>query len=165
MDIDFLKSVTTGFEEARKGLVDYTLAAYLASELDDIWNPQPVLKEEGIAYSISAAPGHVDARLASKRPSPLPKRPPPWFVGMSSSFSKDITKIDPTIQGRILEALVKITESPTEVRGDTVKPLVGDLKGCWRYRIAGFRIIYSPDRATGNITLLAFESRGSAYAD
>jgi len=165
MGIDSVKSVTAGLEEARKGLVDHTWAPYLASELQGIWNPQPLVEEEGVRYSIAAAPHLEDEALVPKRASALPKRPPPWFIGMSSAFSKNITKIDRSIQGRILDALVKISESPTEVVGDTIQPLTGNLKGCWRYRIAGFRIIYSPDKATGNITLLAFESRGSAYAD
>jgi mRNA-degrading endonuclease RelE of RelBE toxin-antitoxin system len=83
---------------------------------------------------------------------------------MSSAFSKDIVHIDRKLQGRILEALVEITENPTEVRGDTVKPLTADLKGCWRYRVGDYRIIYSPNKSTGDITLLAFDARGSAYA-
>jgi mRNA-degrading endonuclease RelE of RelBE toxin-antitoxin system len=164
MDIDSVKFVTVGLEEARKGLVDYALPACLASELEDIWNPQPLIREEGIRYSIATAPG-ADVRLALKRPSPLPKRPPPWFVGMSSSFSKDVAKIDRTLQGRILEALLDIANNPMELRGDTVKPLAGDLKGCWRYRVASHRIIYSPDKTTGDITLLAFSPRSSAYKD
>jgi hypothetical protein len=48
--------------------------------------------------------------------------------------------IDRKLQGRILEALVEITKNPTEVRGDTVKPLTGDLKGFWRYRVGDYRI-------------------------
>jgi mRNA-degrading endonuclease RelE of RelBE toxin-antitoxin system len=172
MDIDSVKSVTAGLEEARKGLVKYDFAACLASELEDIWNPRllmPLIREEGLRYTEAAAPrtapGRDDDMLGPKRASPLPKRPPPWFIGMSSAFSKDISKIDRKLQGRILEALLDITNNPIELRGDTVKPLAGDLKGCWRYRVADHRIIYSPDKTTGDITLLAFASRGSAYAD
>jgi mRNA-degrading endonuclease RelE of RelBE toxin-antitoxin system len=164
MDIDSVRSVTAGLEEARKGRVDYTFAAFLASELKDIWNAQPPIREEGIVYKKRALSRRYDDMLGPKPAGPLPKRPPPWFVGMSSAFSKDIVNIDRTLQGRILEALVEITENPTEVRGDTVKPLTGHLRGCWRYRVGGYRIIYSPNKTTGDITLLAFDSRGSAYA-
>jgi addiction module RelE/StbE family toxin len=84
---------------------------------------------------------------------------------MTSGFSKDINKIDRKLQGRILEALNEITQNPVSLRGDTVKPLSGELEGCWRYRIGDYRLIYSPDKSTGDITLLAFESRGSVYSD
>ena len=164
---DFLTSVAAGLDEARNGIVQYASSSYLASELEDIWNPQPLVEEEDKRYSISAAPaleGEVLLRKPQRVRAALPKRPPPWFVGMSSAFSKEIVNIDRKLQGRILEALVEITENPTEMRGDTVKSLVGDLKGCWRYRVGDYRIIYSPDRNTGDITLLAFDARGSAYA-
>ena len=57
------------------------------------------------------------------------QRPPPWYVGMSSSFTKQISQIDRKLQGRILEALADLTNNRVEVRGDTVKPLIGDLRG------------------------------------
>jgi mRNA-degrading endonuclease RelE of RelBE toxin-antitoxin system len=67
------------------------------------------------------------------------------------------------IRGRILEAISSITEDPVRLRGDTVKPLSGELNGCWRYGVGDYRLVYLPNRETGDITLLAFTSRGSAY--
>jgi mRNA-degrading endonuclease RelE of RelBE toxin-antitoxin system len=141
------------------GHVLYRPKSYLVRELDELWNPRPVVKED---HSVLTAP--LARSPPPKRP-PQPKRPPPWYVGMSSSFSKDISKIDRKLQGRILEALNEIIQNPVLLRGDTIKPLSGELDGCWRYRIGDFRLIYSPDKSTGDITLLAFESRGSAYSD
>jgi len=82
---------------------------------------------------------------------------------MADSFKKAIRSIDRKIQGRILEALSYIADSPITTIGDTIKPLTGDLKGCWRYRIGDFRLVYRPDPSTGDITLLSFDSRGSSY--
>ena len=96
-------------------------------------------------------------------PSPTSKRPPPWFLGMSKEFQKDISHIDRKLQGKILEALTDLVTQPTEPRGDTVKPLKAEFRGCWRYRIGDFRLVYSPDMETGNITLLAFSARGAVY--
>jgi mRNA interferase RelE/StbE len=93
------------------------------------------------------------------------RRPPPWFMGWTKDFANSVEKIDRKLQGRILEALVEIAANPMESRGDTQKPLIGDMKGCWRYRIADYRLVYSPDSNTGNITLLAFGARSSIYAD
>ncbi len=172
MDVDFVKSVSAGLEEAGEGRVRYTLASRLAGELEQLWNPPLIVREESVAGVLPSFEASLRRRASRAYSAPAPalgaaaptKRPPPWFVGMSSAFSKDIVRIDRKLQGRILEALVEITENPTEVRGDTVKPLTGDLKGCWRYRVGDYRIIYSSNKGTGDITLLAFDARGSAYA-
>jgi mRNA-degrading endonuclease RelE of RelBE toxin-antitoxin system len=84
---------------------------------------------------------------------------------MTSAFSNSIIGIDRKLQGRILEAVADLTKNPLEIRGDTVKPLSGEFKGCWRYRIGDFRLIYSADRNSGDVTLVAFSPRGSAYKD
>jgi mRNA-degrading endonuclease RelE of RelBE toxin-antitoxin system len=154
--ITLVDRVSAGRAEAISGHVSYRTASGLAQDLEGLWNPD-------IAPSPSVAPlAHPDFRRYAP---PSPKRPPPWFIGMTSGFSKDINKIDRKLQGRILEALNEITQNPVSLRGDTVKPLSGELEGCWRYRIGDYRLIYSPDKSTGDITLLAFESRGSVYSD
>ena len=84
---------------------------------------------------------------------------------MTKDFRRDISQIDRKLQGKILEALSDLVTQPVELRGDTVKPLKAGLRGCWRYRIGDFRLLYSPDLDTGNITLLAFSARGDAYED
>jgi len=82
---------------------------------------------------------------------------------MAKGFIDEIRSIDRKLQGRILEALSAISLDPMTPVGDTVKPLKGDLSRCWRYRIGDFRLVYLPDPATGNITLLSFSSRSSIY--
>jgi mRNA-degrading endonuclease RelE of RelBE toxin-antitoxin system len=84
---------------------------------------------------------------------------------MSRAFTKAISGIDRKLQGRVLEALSEICVDPITQRGDTIKPLRADLDGCWRYRIGDFRLVYSPDLQSGDITLLAFAGRGSIYDD
>jgi mRNA-degrading endonuclease RelE of RelBE toxin-antitoxin system len=82
---------------------------------------------------------------------------------MSNGFSKAISGIDRKLQGRVLEALADIGRDPLTPRGDTIKPLRAELGGCWRYRIGDYRLIYSPDLETGDITLVGFAARGSIY--
>ena len=91
------------------------------------------------------------------------KRPPPWHVGMSHAFKKDIENIDMKVRGRILAAVSDLTDDPIRPRGDTVKPFAGELEGCWRYRVGDYRLVYVPDKGAGDITLLAFAARGSIY--
>ena len=141
-----LSEVSVGLAEVQAGSVYHCRLGSALEDLRKIWNPG-IKCEEALGAAM-----------------PVPKRrPPPWYLGWSSSFGKAIDKIDRTIQGRILEALSDIVKNPLMIRGDTIKPLTGELKGCWRYRIGAFRLVYAPDQSTGNITLLAFEARGSVY--
>ena len=74
-----------------------------------------------------------------------------------------INRIDKKLQGRILEAITKLTLSPITSTGDTIKPLTGDLEGFWRYRIGDYRLIYKPVEKFREILLISFSSRGSVY--
>lgn len=88
---------------------------------------------------------------------------PLWMIALTHQFTKAALKIDRKLQGRVLEAIANISVSPTVQRGDTVKPLDGDLRGKWRYRIGDYRLVYKPDAATAKILLLDFVPRGGAY--
>jgi|ERR1700686_2019810 len=156
MNENLLTLISNGLAEVRSNAVYHQDLERAVARIDDIWNPKPPRKAE---------PRRGEIGLRSVLCAPPPKRPPPWYIGMSSNFSKAISKIDRKLQGRVLEALAHITESPTTIRGDTVKPLTGELQGCWRYRLGDYRLIYSPDQSSGDITLLAFASRGSIYDD
>jgi mRNA-degrading endonuclease RelE of RelBE toxin-antitoxin system len=86
-----------------------------------------------------------------------------WKFAMSREFVKAIQTIDRNLQGRILVALAKISQAPTTLMGDTVKPLDRDLKGVWRYRVAGYRLLYRPVPETKLVLLLDFASRDAVY--
>lgn len=88
---------------------------------------------------------------------------PEWYIGITRDFTKSISKIDKKIQGRILEAIAKITADPMTPNGNTVKPLSGEKKGTWRYRIGDLRIFYVPDKTSKHILLLTCLPRGRAY--
>jgi hypothetical protein len=47
--------------------------------------------------------------------------------------------------------------------GDTIKPLTGDLRGLWRYRIGDARLVYFPQIEFRKITLISFGGRGGIY--
>jgi len=169
-----LDAVTSGLADSAAGRISHSpLNFVIDCQLG--WQPAGLkIKEEQRIYpkraqaerEIGSAPREVLRSLpplSSFESRAGPKRPPPWYVGMSADFAKQISSIDRKLQGRILEALTNLTSNPVEARGDTVKPLTGDFRGCWRYRIGDYRLIYSPDKSTGDITLLAFAARGAAY--
>jgi mRNA-degrading endonuclease RelE of RelBE toxin-antitoxin system len=94
-----------------------------------------------------------------------PEGPPPWRLHFGSQFLKDISQLDRNLAGRVLETIRDLSryELPFKVKGDTFKPLQGDLKGWWRYRIGDHRLVINPVAAKSEIELIAFAARGSAY--
>jgi mRNA-degrading endonuclease RelE of RelBE toxin-antitoxin system len=86
-----------------------------------------------------------------------------FLLLFSDTFTKSIAKIDKNLQGRILDAITKIGKAPATAVGDTVKPLTGNLKGLWRYRIGDYRLVYEPGEDGKRITLISFEPRGDVY--
>ena len=86
-----------------------------------------------------------------------------WQSIFSEDFKKCLKTIDKKLKGRILEAVLQISENPTTLQGDTVKPLKNDLAGCWRYRIGDYRLIYKPIKEVFKILFLDFGSRGGIY--
>lgn len=88
---------------------------------------------------------------------------PEWYIGMTNDFIRSLRNVDKKMQGRILDALKDICDQPTVAKGDTIKPLSGDLNGLWRYRIGDYRLTYKPDHESKHVLLLSFASRGSAY--
>jgi mRNA-degrading endonuclease RelE of RelBE toxin-antitoxin system len=87
----------------------------------------------------------------------------PWLIGMSEGFIRSIKHADRRVLGHLLVGLTDLCRDPMIVRGNTIKPLGRELRGCWRYRIEKFRLIYKPDESTKKITLISVETRGRAY--
>lgn len=88
-----------------------------------------------------------------------------WTIGLSPAFRKAIGSVDKKLQGRILEAIAGISEDPLTAQGDTKKPLEGNLKGLWRYRIGEFRLIYRPESAASIVVLVDFIARSAGYSE
>ena len=159
---DLINAIQSALAEAKAQEIAYFPLEFAQVMLNSAYAPAPPKVQSGVKYEryfSPACPVASGARVAA----PSPKRPPPWYIGLSTAFNKAVVGIDRKLQGRVLEALADIALDPTTPRGDTIKPLNGNLKGCWRYRVGGYRLIYSPDHTTGDITLLTFTARGSAY--
>tara|TARA_B100000809_G_scaffold135066_1_gene132688 strand:+ start:161 stop:781 length:621 start_codon:yes stop_codon:yes gene_type:complete len=147
----------------------------LESSLNDFWEGKTDAKD----FFAERHTSYVSGIRASKRtlkPSgalsyskrtPVNKPKPPiektWGFKITKDFMNSIKKVDKNLQGRILEAITKITLSPKTIMGDTIKPLTGDLEGYWRYRIGDYRLIYKPVEKWSEILLISFSSRGTVY--
>lgn len=87
-----------------------------------------------------------------------------WLFTFTSQFEKGLSKIgDKKKEGRILEAIRKISKNPLHSSGNTQKPLTKELKGKWRYRIGKYRLIYYPDIENQVVHLLFIGARENIY--
>lgn len=116
-----------------------------------------------IYRSLNLAHRHLDEDYNPELQILFSRAASDWYIGFSHEFVKSISKVDLKKRGRILEALKKIAAAPTEVSGDTIKPLSGDLAGLWRCRLGDDRLIYYPDTELKKVVLISFGSRGNSY--
>tara|TARA_Y100000996_G_scaffold410388_1_gene392668 strand:- start:9 stop:449 length:441 start_codon:yes stop_codon:yes gene_type:complete len=87
-----------------------------------------------------------------------------WQFSFSDEFFYNcITKIDNKLRGKMWSVIEKIKVSPNTIMGNTIKPLKGNLKNLWRYRIGDWRIIYHPDTEHNTIVILNLSHRKNAY--
>ena len=145
----------------------------LESSLNDYWGGKTDSKDYFAERHTSYDSGINMSRIMSSKSlsyskrTPVKKPKPPteknWGFKITDQFMSSINRIDKKLQGRILEAITKLTLSPITSTGDTIKPLTGDLEGFWRYRIGDYRLIYKPVEKWNEILLISFSSRGSAY--
>lgn len=87
----------------------------------------------------------------------------PWQISLAQTFKNSMKSLSKNLKGRVMDALISIAESPITPCGDTIKPLVGELKGFWRYRIADYRIVYRPNAEKRLVQLLFIKPRDSVY--
>lgn len=126
------------------------------AELDDIW-PPPIIVSESVASEL-APETENRIRFSKSRPVPLQ-----WTIAFMPTFRASLEKLDRRLKGRVLEALAFLSETPRDPRGDTVKPLEGEMKGKWRYRLGDHRLVYEPRENDRIVVLIYCEPRGSVY--
>jgi mRNA-degrading endonuclease RelE of RelBE toxin-antitoxin system len=153
-------------EAAQGSLTMCWSTSQLRNELRKLWNPEiPAfpedvvccLKEPSIADSEeSSFACRIEFSIESVEAIP-------WSFGFTPTFRKSVAGVDKKLQGRVLVALSELADAPLAVRGDTIKPLIGPLKGLWRYRIGEYRLVYQPREANRLIVLLEFAARGGVY--
>lgn len=154
------RPVFLGNDQAQVGdeVVTFLPLSAALSRVDPTWslmvNPKP---SEGFFFEFNVP--HLRTRSVATKT----KRPPPWLVAFTKTFQKSIDGLDSNLKGRILNAITKITDAPTDRVGDTVKPLTRELEGYWRYRIGDYRLLYFPDLDGGNILIEEFSARGDIY--
>ncbi|MBX3453524.1 type II toxin-antitoxin system RelE/ParE family toxin [Ferrovibrio sp.] len=85
-----------------------------------------------------------------------------WTIEFSRTAEKQIAKLDRRWQREILDYLdqrVARQSDPTQLG----KPLRGDMKGLWRYRIGDFRVICSLEADRLVVHVVGLGHRSAVY--
>lgn len=88
--------------------------------------------------------------------------PKKWSIKFSPEFEKEWDKIDPSVQKKVIHFFterLKTTENPQSF----AKPLSGNLKNFWRFRIGDYRVISNLKEAEKIIYLLRVAHRSEVY--
>lgn len=85
-----------------------------------------------------------------------------WTIEWDDRAVKELRKLDKNAQLVILQYLKKHIESDKDPRRFG-KPLLGDKKGFWRYRIGDYRLICSIKDNILNVLVVAVGHRKSIY--
>lgn len=112
------------------------------------------------AFVVSTDPSSSEPTYSVARPNPRPKE---WKMVFGRSFLADVGRLERTYKARVLDAIAHISRVPMEPRGNTVKPLTGNQRGLWRYRIGDWRLVYEPDGGREEVMLHNIRPRGGVY--
>ena len=86
-----------------------------------------------------------------------------WNVELSDEALKYIKKLSKSSPSRILDNLEMLETSENPLDHKSVRPLVGKLRGFYRLRVGGLRILFELDDKNKRIGVLLIVPRGNAY--
>ncbi len=86
-----------------------------------------------------------------------------WRIEVKPSAEKQYLKLDRTTRRRIKESMLDLEKAEQPLLHARVRPLTGKLKGDYRVRVGGWRILLTPDRESRVLHVYAILPRGDAY--
>ena len=86
-----------------------------------------------------------------------------WRIEVKPAAEKQYLKLDRKSRQRIKAALVELQELQQPLHHHRMRPLTGKLRGDYRLRVGGWRILCTPDREELVIHVYAILPRGNAY--
>jgi len=86
-----------------------------------------------------------------------------WRIEIKPSAEKQYHKLDRKTRQRIQDALRDLEGRGSPLLHPRVRPLTGKLKGDYRVRVGGWRMLFTPDRDSGVLRVYAILPRGDAY--
>ena len=86
-----------------------------------------------------------------------------WRIEVKPSAEKQYLKLDRTTRRRIKETLHDLENAEKPLLHPRMRPLTGKLKGDYRVRVGGWRVLLTPDRESAVLQVYAILPRGDAY--
>jgi len=86
-----------------------------------------------------------------------------WRIEIKPSAEKQYLKLDTTTRQRVKDALLALELDEKPLLHPRVRPLTGSLKGDYRVRVGGWRMLFTPDRELRVLHVYAIVPRGDAY--
>jgi mRNA interferase RelE/StbE len=86
-----------------------------------------------------------------------------WRIEVKPRAEKQYLKLDVATRRRIKATLRELESSEQPLLNPRVRPQTGQLKGDFRVRVGGWRILLTPDRESKVLHVYAILPRGGAY--
>ncbi|MFH1176013.1 MAG: type II toxin-antitoxin system RelE/ParE family toxin [Acidobacteriota bacterium] len=86
-----------------------------------------------------------------------------WRIEVKPSAEKQYLKLDRATRKRIKDALRDLDGSEQPFLHPRLPPLTGKLKGDFRLRVGGWRVLLTPDAESKVLHVYAILPRGDAY--
>ena len=86
-----------------------------------------------------------------------------WKIEVKPTAEKSYLKLDKRTRRRIKESLLELEKSENPLIHPNVRPLIGKLRGDYRLRVGGWRVLFTPDKNQKIIYVYAILPRGDAY--
>ena len=85
-----------------------------------------------------------------------------WKIEYLSACRRQLKRLDPQVQRKILEFMRKLVENDGDPYAEG-KALTGNWSGYWRYRINDYRIICRIENQKLIVTVVRADHRSSVY--
>ena len=86
-----------------------------------------------------------------------------WRIEIKPAAEKQYLKLDSATRRRIKESLRDLENADRPLLQPRVRPLTGKLKGDYRVRVGGWRILLTPERESKVLYVYAILPRGDTY--
>ena len=84
-----------------------------------------------------------------------------WTVSFEPRAFKELGQLDRTLQRRMVSFLQRLQDADDPRK--TGKPLRGEMRGLWRYRVGEYRIVCSLDDQALSVMVVRVGHRKSVY--
>ena len=86
-----------------------------------------------------------------------------WTVEVKPSAERQYLRLDRATRERIREVLRELEQAARPLLHVRARPLTGKLKGDYRVRVGGWRLLVTPDHEARVLMVYAILPRGDAY--